>query len=49
MRDASPGTLKIVYDVTDHIARRLPQFPNVRLFIFARSGTSPTISANMPT
>jgi hypothetical protein len=34
MRDASPGTLKIVYDVTDHIARRLATFPNVRLFDF---------------
>lgn len=34
MRDVSPGTLKIVYDVTDHIARRLVQFPNVRLFDF---------------
>jgi len=34
MRDASPGTLKIVYDVTDHIARRLAQCPNVRLFDF---------------
>jgi hypothetical protein len=34
MRDASPDTLKIVYDLTDHIARRLTEFPNVRLFDF---------------
>jgi hypothetical protein len=34
MRDASPDTLRIVYDLTDHIARRLTQFPNVRLFDF---------------
>jgi hypothetical protein len=34
MRDASPETLKIVTDLTDHIARRLVQFPNVRLFDF---------------
>jgi hypothetical protein len=34
MRDASPETLKIVYDLTDHVARRLTQFPNVRLFDF---------------
>lgn len=34
MRDASPATLKIVYDLTEHIARRLTQLPNVRLFDF---------------
>jgi hypothetical protein len=34
MRDASPQTLKIVYDVTEHIAKRLTQFANVRLFDF---------------
>ena len=34
MRDASPATLKIVYDFSDHLARRLVQFPNVRLFDF---------------
>jgi len=34
MRDASPQTLKIVFDVTEHVAKRLTQFPNVRLFDF---------------
>jgi hypothetical protein len=34
MRDASPKTLKIVFDLTEHVARRLTQFPNVRLFDF---------------
>ncbi len=34
MRDASPATLKIVYDLTEHVARRLTKFPNVRLFDF---------------
>ena len=34
MRDASPNTLKIVYDLTALIARRLTQFPNVRLYDF---------------
>ena len=34
MRDASPATLKIVFDLTGHIARRLTQVPNVRLFDF---------------
>ena len=34
MRDVSPDTLKIVYDVTRNMARRLTQFPNVRLFDF---------------
>jgi hypothetical protein len=34
MRDASPETLRIVTDLTDHIARRLVRFPNVRLFDF---------------
>jgi hypothetical protein len=31
MRDASPATLKIVYDFTAYISRRLAQFPNVSL------------------
>ena len=34
MRDASPGTLKIVYDFTSYAARRLTQLPNVRLHDF---------------
>ena len=34
MRDASPGTLKIVTDVTAVIAERLTQRPNVRLHDF---------------
>jgi hypothetical protein len=34
MRDASPATLKIVTDLTEHIAKRLVQFPNVRLSDF---------------
>ncbi len=34
MRDASPATLRIVYDLTGHVARRLTQFSNVRLFDF---------------
>ena len=34
MRDASPQTLGIVYGVTAHIAKRLVQYPNVRLFDF---------------
>ena len=34
MRDASPGTLKIVYDFTAYFATRLMQRPNVRLFDF---------------
>ena len=34
MRDASPETLKIVADITAHIAQRLAQFPNVRLHDF---------------
>jgi hypothetical protein len=34
MRDAAPETLKIVYDVSAHIAKRLTQYPNVRLFDF---------------
>lgn len=34
MRDASPATLKIVYDLTTHISRRLAEFPNVRLHDF---------------
>ncbi len=34
MRDASPATLKIVYDFSGYIARRLAQFPNARLHDF---------------
>jgi hypothetical protein len=34
MRDAPPGTLKIVYGLTEHAAERLTQYPNVRLFDF---------------
>jgi len=34
MRDASPATLKIVYDFTGYASRRLTQFGNVRLFDF---------------
>ncbi len=34
MRDGSPATLKIVYDLTTHINRRLAEFPNVRLHDF---------------
>ncbi|MCS3731301.1 hypothetical protein [Bradyrhizobium betae] len=34
MRDASPATLKIVIDLTTHIAQRLSQLPNVRLHDF---------------
>jgi len=34
MRDASPGTLKIVTDLTAHISRRLAELPNVKLHDF---------------
>ena len=34
MRDASPATLKIVYDLTGYIARRLAQLPNASLHDF---------------
>src|SRR5262249_18508939 len=34
MRDASPATLKITYDFSAYAARRLLQFPNVRLHDF---------------
>jgi hypothetical protein len=34
MRDASPATLKIVYDFAAYASRRLAQFPNVRLHDF---------------
>ena len=34
MRDASPATLKIVYDFTAYASRRLTQFANVSLFDF---------------
>ena len=34
MREASPATLKLVYDLGAHMSRRLLEFPNVRLFDF---------------
>jgi hypothetical protein len=34
MRDASPATLKIVYDLTAYISERLTRFPNARLHDF---------------
>jgi hypothetical protein len=34
MRDASPATLKIVYDFSAYMARRLAEFPNARLHDF---------------
>jgi hypothetical protein len=34
MRDASPATLKIVYDLAAYMNRRLVELPNVRLFDF---------------
>jgi hypothetical protein len=34
MRDASPPSLKIVYDFSAYAAQRLLQFPNVRLYDF---------------
>jgi hypothetical protein len=34
MREASPATLKIVYDFSVYASKRLAQFPNVRLFDF---------------
>jgi hypothetical protein len=34
MRDASPATLKIVYDFSVYAGKRLTQLPNVRLFDF---------------
>lgn len=34
MREASPATLKIVYDFTAYISRRLAQFPNASLHDF---------------
>jgi hypothetical protein len=34
MRDASPATLKIVYDFTAYAAQRLTQLPNARLYDF---------------
>jgi hypothetical protein len=34
MRDASPATLKIVYEFTAYISRRLAQFPNASLHDF---------------
>jgi hypothetical protein len=37
MREASPATLRIVYDLTAVIAQRLTQLPNVRLYDFRRT------------
>jgi hypothetical protein len=34
MRDASPATLRIVYDLTGYISERLARFPNARLHDF---------------
>ena len=34
MRDASPNTLRIVYDFSAYAAPRLLSFPNVRLYDF---------------
>jgi hypothetical protein len=34
MRDASPATLKIVYDFTAHVSQRLAQYPNASLHDF---------------
>jgi len=34
MRDASPATLKIVYDLTAYMSRRFAELANVRLFDF---------------
>jgi len=34
LRDASPATLKIVYDFTGYVSRRLATFPNARLHDF---------------
>ena len=34
MRDASPGSLKIVYDFTAYASQRLAQFPNATLYDF---------------
>jgi len=34
MRDASPATLKIVYDFSAYLGRRLTEYPNVRLCDF---------------
>jgi hypothetical protein len=34
MRDALPATLKLVYDLSATMSRRLVEFPNVRLFDF---------------
>ena len=45
MRDASPATLKIVYDFTAYAFPRLTQFPNVTPARFPRGqARSPTIS-----
>jgi hypothetical protein len=34
MRDASPATLKIVYDLAARVAERLTELPNIRLYDF---------------
>ena len=39
MRDASPATLKIVYDFSAYAAQRLLQFPNVTLHDFREGST----------
>jgi hypothetical protein len=38
MRDASPATLKIVYDFADYAGRRLVQYANVKLHDFRQAG-----------
>ena len=38
MRDASPSTLKIVYDFSAYVAQRLAAFPNARLHDFRAVG-----------
>jgi hypothetical protein len=45
MRDASPPTLKIVYEFSAYAAPRLLQFPNVRLYDF-RTATEITHDLN---
>ena len=34
MREAAPATLQVVYDFSRHIARRLSDIPNARLYDF---------------
>jgi hypothetical protein len=38
IRDASPATLKIVYDFTAYVSQRLTRFPNVTLYDFREAG-----------